>query len=382
MIPELGTALRVNAHPMCNRYLDPVPLFLRAEAKRRKWIGVDDKIANINLGEETDKKILTSAFMAAIILRCTGRVSRFASFAEWSENYNDIFLPTNVMELELFLDYVSLTMKGTGEDGFPMSSWLSAQYFGSIPQQIRQDYKMFELMMTNMYKGNSQLLEKICNCVKEGGKGMASWEKASDYLEECLRVWCGNDSTGKIEFLTQHILADVEGIFGRVFGEVDPANVVAGHAGGQEHILLNWHRDKRCKLSLHELLQKIVDGVNDGSLLDEELLLLGGYEKVKGVVVNTLNGLTFNCIDAEHWLCKTWMLVKHTFQHYRNSLFPVPLQPHTHPIVWPVSITGDQYLKDEKVDTIMEKITSVFTTRTNLNVCDKRHLKLPEIIVI
>lgn len=95
---------------------------------------------------------------------------------------------------------------------------------------------------------------------------------------------------------------------------------------------------------------------------------MGGYEHNKdGVVVNALNGLPFDCIDAEHWLCKAWIAIKKTFNHYRNSLVPWPLDPSYHPIRLPYNVDEKDVWCDQEIQMIMENIVTAFEDATKKN---------------
>jgi hypothetical protein len=56
-----------------------------------------------------------------------------------------------------------------------------------------------------------------------------------------------------------------------------------------------------------------------------------GHKKVGGLVINLVNERPFSETDAEHFLCKGWLIAKLTFGHYRNSKYPLQSKSFTHP---------------------------------------------------
>ena len=90
-----------------------------------------------------------------------------------------------------------------------------------------------------------------------------------------------------------------------------------------------------------------------------------GYKKSKNGkgVINMVNERPFCASDAEHFLCKVWMIGKLTLAHYSSSKYPRPTNTHCHPV---------KHIKDvdptcAEVDKVMESIRAAFKTqRSNL----------------
>ena len=386
MIDKLGTALRLNSHPMCNRYLDTVPVALRREAMRRGWSTVRNATRKLDLNNIADKSVLMEAMYAASMLRFTGRVSRFALFQQWGGNRDKLFLPKWGDSTTDFLCFVKKTVMGNSGNGYAMSQWLSGQHFEAVPQGIRSHYSLFEEFVKKMEDGMELLVNTIVKICQKGAKNKGDRRKEIvDVLTGHVRGWCSDDSKGNIEFLAQQILADLEGLFGYVFGEPKATGITAGHAGDLGYLMIVWAMAKEDTPTLAKILKQIVDGVQKGEFFNDEWLGIGGYKQnSKNVVVNKVNGLPFNVTDAEHWLCKSWVIVKKTFNHYRNSMYPVPLEPHYHPIKWPGNETPTTITNDSVVDSVMQDIIELFHKWTEVDeeVEDnaEKALKLPEIL--
>ena len=386
MIDKLGTALRLNSHPMSNRYLDTVPVALRREALRRGWTTVRNATRQLDINSIADKNVLMEAMYAATLLRFTGRVSRFALFQQWSGNREQVFLPKWGDSTSDFLSFVQKTVMGNSGHGYAMSQWLSGQHFEAIPRGIRSHYSLFEELVKKMEDGMELLVDSIITlCQQLQNKQVDMRKEIVKVITGHVRGWCSDDSKGNIEFLAQQVVADVEGLFGYVFGEPRAEGIMAGHAGDLGYLMIVWAMDKEETPTLAEILQQIVDGVQKGKYFNDEWLGIGGYERNSdNVVVNKVNGLPFNVTDAEHWLCKAWVIVKKTFNHYRNSMYPVPLEPHYHPIKWPGRKTPLSITNDGKVDGVMQDIIELFHKWTEVDdlVQEKEEnaLKLPEIL--
>ena len=118
--------------------------------------------------------------------------------------------------------------------------------------------------------------------------------------------------------------------------------------------------------------------------MNDSWLVIAGYHRDgKGMVLNRVNGLPFGLTDAEHWLCKSWVLARKTFNHYRNSLYPIPLQPFYHPIRFRGAGVPDSIRKDKVMDTIMKEVTDSFEQfAVEENCQSKKFLKLPQVLVM
>jgi hypothetical protein len=150
-------------------------------------------------------------------------------------------------------------------------------------------------------------------------------KELSAMLHEC----CRNDNSGNYSFLAQQVLADVEEFFVDPFGSVDPDAIVAGF-GAQKglEMLINGGGAKK----LGDAVRSIIEYVGDNAT--ETQLKMMGLERcsTSSFVCNRVNGRIFNATDAEHILCKVWVVAKLTLGHYRNSRCPKTAKPHCHPM--------------------------------------------------
>ena len=368
MVESLGVALRVNSHPMSNRSLDPVPLAIRTEAKRMGWLPEGKKVGNLSHSNKDDMNILGDALFAITTVRFTGHVSRFALYSSYEKNTKGEFLPKGDENLEMFINFVKLTTKKNPNKKSvqSMSPWLSRQHVESIPKHIRKSHACFASFLRKLATKKQQLVQTLIQILRTKDKeNNESRHAAIQEIKSLLKTCCGNTLTGNIEFMTHQIVADLENIFGLLFGKVTAASVMGGHAGLLGYTAIVWQQSSKEKQSFATILENIVDRVNHGTVTREELAIAGYYRDRHGKVRNTVNGLLFSPTDAEHWLCKGWILVKKTFNHYRNSRYPKPLEPHLHPIRYPRVKLDKNIIGDNEIDSVMTNITNNYEVLTS-----------------
>ena len=262
---------------------------------------------------------------------------------------------------------------------FPMSQWLSKQHFESIPKHIRKSHACFSSFLTAMSNGREQL-QAACRVLMENKSREQSVKKFHSFLKQ----WAGNSSKGNLMFMAHQVISDLENLFGLLFGSVVSSSVVGGHAGTLGHTMVNWQLEKEDKRSFAETLDDIVEYMNEEGNFTDEILFVGGYQRQDdGRVENVVNGLLFSAVDAEHFLCKAWIHVKKTFNHYRNSSRPIPLMPHSHPVRWPTHFQCNDITNNAHITTIMNKVVDYYLAVTS-NTVGRLELKLvlPELFVV
>jgi hypothetical protein len=150
-------------------------------------------------------------------------------------------------------------------------------------------------------------------------------------LNSLLSSCCGYDETGHLHFLSQQIVADVEELFDDPFGKVVTKGIIAGNGGEHGFSML---KNGGQAETLEEALDVVINYVYE--VAPKEYLEMLGYKKrvFKGstTVTNMVNGRPFNASDAEHFLCKVWLIAKYTTPHYCSSKQPVGTKPHCHPM--------------------------------------------------
>jgi hypothetical protein len=79
-----------------------------------------------------------------------------------------------------------------------------------------------------------------------------------------------------------------------------------------------------------------------------------GYEKKGDAIVEMVNQRPFSAVDAEHFLCKAWIVAKSTLGCSRLSSHPKQSSAHTHPS--PII----HRKADEVIETVMSKIEDAY----------------------
>jgi hypothetical protein len=356
MVPELGLALRLNAAPMPNRYLDPMPLATRINAILHDWIASDGKFCGLKSKGSESLSVLQKALVASISLRTTGRVKHFADFYLHQKGEADrLFLPIDESSVAKFLKYMETTTKKSKKTNhITIAPWLSKQHKESLPKNVVRDFQTYSTFLNNV-----PLQVMICapQLLTTDMDRSNSVSVVTQCLENCIP---GGPERGKVQFLAHQILCDLEGLFGFCFGRVTPDSIVAGHGSTMGYITTSWHVPTNNRLSFPKTLENIKAILSDETKTSRQHLMAMGYYRKGHSIYNRVNDLELSCIESEHLLCETWKLARKTFNHYRNSLVPMSLEPFLHPIKWPEDEEVHFISQDKAVHSIMQDIVDTF----------------------
>jgi hypothetical protein len=122
------------------------------------------------------------------------------------------------------------------------------------------------------------------------------------------------------------VISDLEEFVEYPFGVVDISSVPLGVSSKNGHEMINGH--ERSSVSYSACLELIVSYINNE--IDKELLGVLGYKKQRqNNVVNLVNGRHFSAVDAEHFLCKSWIIAKSNLGQI--SEYPWQSNHYTHP---------------------------------------------------
>jgi hypothetical protein len=194
-----------------------------------------------------------------------------------------------------------------------ITQWISEQHFYSIPDAT----KMFPYFCDFLKAVVSDLTEVVDQMTSESTSREETVILLSNYLRDCC---VSSQRNGNFIFLSQQIIADVEEIFDFPYGRVLAKGLKPGIGSIQGNIMLKNGGLKGGSFS--STLSAIVSYFEE-SASDEELSILG-YRRVtdadKPLVLNVVNGRPFNSTDAEHFLCKCWLIAKYTLPHYTTAL--------------------------------------------------------------
>jgi hypothetical protein len=96
----------LNAHPSCNRLLDPIPLAFRRHAKNKEWIPGSRKLQLYSMLLTANRHQLCDGMIAISILLFTGWVRRFADF-HLAQEHRFMLPGINTNEINQFLEYTT-----------------------------------------------------------------------------------------------------------------------------------------------------------------------------------------------------------------------------------------------------------------------------------
>ena len=342
-LPDL---FRIHPMPMPNRALDVVSVGLRADLvsdgtflRCRTDPNCRIKLATNNTRE------LVGALFKSVLLRFTGRLNSFWQYSQVAKK--DSMLP-GITEIEGFLAFMRSTLGGKGTVK-RIPRWISEQHSHSIPKETKI-YTGFEYFITGVAEGLGEVTDKMLEVtVGEFTRRKNALILLTDLLLECSQA----DDNNKLDFMAHQVLSDVEEIFDEPFGKVTAHSVHAGSGAEQGYKMMRNVKETEAPSNLKHALQLIVDYME--KIASKRDLDLTGYYRTAGggnVVRNKMNGRPFNATDAEHFLCKLWVIAKYTLPAYRISRQPMATKPHCHP----VNLRGREYEADPLLNTIMSDI--------------------------
>jgi hypothetical protein len=360
MVSSLPVICRLQSTPMSNRALDVVCLFLRRECKDTKLFERTNTKEGQRITYRPDyKPDLVELAFKVIMLRFTGRINAFRNYSLHEET--GPMIPA-VKDLVRFLVFMKRTVKGTR-----LGPWHSKQHLQAIPASV-QEYRAFADFITEVGKILPEVIDTILKKQEQGDKSRDTRKEAVLAIKAMLSTCCGGDTSDGLHFLAQIVVADIDEIFEKPFGETNCDGMIAGHGGSAGMSLLDPVVGKK---DLPAVLSLIIDYVQKD--VPDQLLAIAGYKKDKaGVVVNRLNGRPFNASDAEHFLCKGSVLAKLTLGHYRNSKYPMSAKPWCHPI----KLTREEQPYDAFTCAIMEHIVKSYIECASVKPC---LLVIPEV---
>ena len=340
-LPEV---FRIHPLPMPNRALDIISIGLRAELECDGTFlrCQTNKASRIKYRREYNKDLVGTVFKS-IILRFTGRLN---SFLQYSIATNKVsMLPSLAKgELEAFLSFVGCTSKGPVKR---IPRWISDQHAHSIPKETKY-YTGFVQFLTTV----AQEIENVVNKMlvvddDESDQRYLATIQMRDMLQQCSQT----RDNQRMDFLAHQVLSDVEEIFDDPFGKVTPNSVHAGSGAEQGFKMLRNNKDTASPHDLNHALEIIIEHM--GEKTTNVNLEMMGYEtwasRSKREVRNKVNGRPFSATDAEHFLCKLWVISKYTLPAYSTAIQPTATKPHCHPI----NLRGRKNSPDPIVSEIM-----------------------------
>jgi hypothetical protein len=294
-----------------------------------------------------------------IILRFTGRIYRFEQYHQYVQNLQS---NTDVQSNELiplcnqsqqFLDYIELSLQSTKK--LSMMSWVSRQHDGAIAPHLIKNFANFRVFVETLAERMKDVIEKILLEKHTHTDNQRDWciNQIRQLLELAMECRRAHNSYGHVLWMAYLSICDIEEFVINPFGDIDNTSVVLGSYSSLGIDMLNGGKSQSNKFH-RDYLQDIVSCINDE--IPEGHLEVLGYQKIddRTGVVNIVNGRPFCAVDAEHFLCKAWLIAKSTFANSLVSNHRKFCNAHTHPS------TVLHQRKDSQIETIMDRIEQSF----------------------
>ena len=317
--------------PMPNRAMDGIAMCLLEDAMTMGFI---KQSSTSCFGHDRVKRPflhgeLIQITFKAIVLRFTGRLLPHSLYAK--KCGKKTWCP-GVTDVEEYLAFMKKTLPPTNDNG-SISLWLSEQHLHSIP------------LSTKNFGFFSRFLRAVVLLLPDVVMQMMSVtntrEQAVILLGDLLKSCCvSSKQDGNLVFLAQQIVADVEEIIDFPYGPVTAEGMKSGSGSCQGYEMMR--NGDLTTADFSKVLSSVVSYFEQ-RCSDEDLMILG-YRRVRDVnpivmLRNVVNGRPFNYTDAEHFLCKGWIIAKYTFPQNTASVQPISSRPHCHPIKIVDSVT-------------------------------------------
>jgi hypothetical protein len=221
-----------------------------------------------------------------------------------------------------------------------LNGWISRQHHGAIPSELRTDCCNFRKFFESLADKLDMAVHDMSNFV---GKDPATSKHKCFLRIESLLLNAMDDSAvkkyGRVKWMSCMILSDIEEFIVEPFGKCHDDDessftIPEGSSSwfGYDMVcrsIVTIHTTQTPRYTFQECLLAVVSHILN-NVSDIRLQILG-YEKVDGIVYNSVNLRPFSQIDAEHFLCKAWIIAKLTFGHNQISKIPELSHHYTHP---------------------------------------------------
>jgi hypothetical protein len=366
----LGSCLRTRPIPSPNRTLDVNLCYLRYVFKEHLPI---HNYMNRNHRcpvNDIPLNVLTEMLFQAILLRYTGRIYCFEEYRQHCiDHFHQDMANTRSVpfreECSKFLEYVQLHMVHHKRKN--IGGWISKQHDISIAYDLRTYYKSFSGFVRNVANCIGDTLKKMLHIA--GSRTLSKRTKCIAELQSMLQLAMMKSSVsehGRVKWMAYVSVCDLEEFVLDPFGPVDETSVPEGIYSREGHDMVN--RGRSFRISFEECLKEIVSFVQTSVPLLHLRIL--GYEKECNSVVQLVNRRPFSPVDAEHFLCKAWIVAKSTYGCTRLSKYPKLTSAHTHPS------PTIHCIADDVIETVMTTIESAYMS---LNASSEDAIKLPEL---
>ena len=344
----LPDVFRMHPMPMPNRALDVISIGLRQECVSDGTFSRCQTTGDCRIIYKPEYRVdLVGTAFKSTVLRFTGRLNSFLQYSRATDR--EALLPT-IDDIQPFLSFVRSTLKRKGRvKGIPR--WISEQHAHSIPKETKV-YTGFAEFIVSVGRQLPRVVDEMLK--KQDGIPLDRHTACATFRDMLLQC-CQTNEISKLNFMAHQILADVEEIFADPFGSVEPNNSLAGSGAEQGFKMLKNFNGPDSPFNLKEAMVLIMKYMRY-SVTSDDLSMMGYHIKDRDDLVrNKVNGRPFNATDAEHFLCKLWVISKYTLPANSYASQAKATKPHCHPVY----LRGKEFPRDNTVDSIMNDIISL-----------------------
>jgi hypothetical protein len=368
----IGTCLRIKPIPSPNRALDVNLCYLREAFKEHTQLHLSMSLNQRCDATNISTEILAEMLFQTVVFRFTGRIFRFEQYRKYCSDRSSS-LGVSIRSIPFrkdhthFLDYVRDQLEQKQNVG--MGSWISRQHYGSIANKLKQNYKSFREFVDYVLMNVATTVGTIKFITKKDIRGNRTRcvTEIQKLLENAMDMGSVCDY-GRVQWMAHSVVCDIEEFVIDPFGDVDDlSDIPEGNYSTQGHDIVQ--RERTINITYKECLDEIVSYVyNEVPKIHLSIL---GYTKERCTVLNVVNGRPFTVVDAEHFLCKAWLVASSCFGSARLSNYPRLCNAHTHPS--PII----HAMADTVIDCAMDSIEAAYCLCTSTN---SQRLVLPEFI--
>jgi hypothetical protein len=310
-----------------------------------------------------------------IVFRYTGRIYRFELYRKEQEARSNC--KTRIAQQEttipvrdtlgMFLNHVKLHLNLKNRN--QMSDWVSKQHDGSVSPDCVRNFATFARFLKNVSYKLETTIENMRSIRQIDVDDKTQREKCVGVLEGMLAqslYECGAQKFGRVKWIAHLAVSDLEEFVIDPFDKVRDSSIAEGKYSQEGLDMVN--RALANRINYGECLGMIVSYIH-GNTPMEHLRVLG-YDKIDNVVFNIVNERQFSAVDAEHFLCKAWIIAKSTFGNAHLSNYPNQCSAHTHP---------SRVLHEMTSDEISNHMQAIEDAYTSCMEGDQAVLVLPEL---
>jgi hypothetical protein len=287
----------------------------------------------------TNNKKLCSEFLyQCFVTEMTGKVPSLMEWSRFKQNLGGStdtipFVLPKIEDNEEFLTFIRGTMRNEIKD-LKMNDWYHGQY-KSDP--TLESYPQFSRVLKEISKYSTLFIDNLCDEYNSGnGHRVGSRSLSIEKLALEISGFCGSKVTDDIRFMCSQVICDMEELIcNHPFGEV--TSVTVGHGGKEGYGLVTLGNTvtrlakPEEKEDMASFLLSLVEVVTSQD--ESGLMLMGLYKTEDGSVCSRYNQREFSVVDAEHLLCKIYIVYERVRGGSRSSSKnPRSWFSHCHPM--------------------------------------------------